>query len=218
MKASFAGLIFLAIATATFGQADLSTPKAAARSMFVAIQSGDIDAIRNGLYQASPQQSELAGARAELIVAGKRLGDAMHARFPGAAGSIGGGTLDPADLQRLDQATVEQSGDRAKLTVPGQNRPMSFRRQDGLWRLVISDTSDATPEAIAKQTLLVHMMAEAMNTSATEISSGTHKTPESAVSAIQGRLRDVMLKFERPSTTRASTNPTTAPHAPATQP
>ena len=205
-------VLALIVASAALGaEPDLSTPKNAAKSLYHAIDGGDVDAVRSSLYQPNAQQAELASARAELFVAGKQLGDAMHARFPGAAGAIGGGTLDPAAIERIDQATVEQFGDRARLTVPGQGRPMSFRRQDGRWRLVISDPSDASPEAIAKQTLLVHMMATAMQTSAAEISAGTHKTPEAAVDAIQPRLHNVMLTFERPSTTRSTTGPTTAP-------
>lgn len=188
---------------------DLSSPKIAARSLYVAIQAGDVEAVRESLYQGNAQQGELAGAMADLIVAGKKLGDAARARFGKAGDALGRGMLDSNDLARLDQSAVEIKEDRAKLTVPGQPRPMSFRRQDGRWRLVIHDLTNATPESIAKQTALVHMMAESMKTSAAELTKGDYKTAEEAVTAIQQRLHNVMLTFNRPSTTRATTNPTT---------
>jgi hypothetical protein len=152
---------------------------------------------------------------ADMIVAGKVLGDAARRRFGAAGAAIGGGVLNPADADRIEQATVQQSGTSATLTVPGQPRPMSFRRRaDGAWGLVIFDAASATQPDVAKQTRLVRLLAEAMETSADEIARGTFKDAGDATTALQQRLHAVMLQFHRPATTRSAT--TTS--APATQP
>jgi hypothetical protein len=202
-------MITLVAAAQTRAVNDLSSPKSAAKSLFVAIQSGDTDAVKDALYQPDAQQAELMSARADLIVCGKKLGDAMHEKFGASGDVLGAGSLDSADLAKLDDATVEQSPDRAKLTVSGQPRPMSFRKQDGKWRLVISDITSASPESLAKQTLLVQMMADALRTAATEITAGAYKTPDAAKTVIEQRLHNVMLTFQRPSTTRSTTEPAT---------
>jgi len=146
---------------------------------------------------------------AGLITAGKRLGDAANMQYGKAGDVIGRGMLDPADLARLDAATVNQAGDAATLDVPGQPRPMSFRRQDGQWKLVIADFAGVRPENVAKQIQLVRMMTEAMDESARDIAAGKYKTAEDATGAIQKTMHEVMLNFYRPATTRSTTNPTT---------
>ena len=166
-----------------------------------------------GFYATSDEQRALAAAMADMIVAGKKLGDAAKARFGQAADPIGRGMLDPEDLSRLEDATVvETGGDAAVLTVPDQPRPMSFRKQDAEWKLVVTDFSGAAAQNIAKQTRLVRSMAEVINASAGEIAAGKYKSPEEATFAIQQSLHQVMLSFYRPATTRSATNPT------ATQP
>ena len=189
--------------------ADFSTPKAAAATLFTAVSHGDRDVIAAALYAADAPQRALADAMADLIVSGKHLGDAAHQRFGDAGDAIGRGMLDPADLQRLDAATVKESGDTATLEVPGQSRPMPFRRQDGKWRLVVTNFGGATPDNIERQTHLVKMMAEAMEESSREIAANKYPKPDAAVDAITKRLHEVMLTFNRPATTR-----TTAPTQP----
>jgi hypothetical protein len=210
-------LILLCVMPAAAGQSDLSTPKAAARSLFNAINTGNRDAVAAALYSADDAQAEYARALADMIVAGKHLGDVAQKQFGAAGAAIGAGTLDPAAGAKLDEATVEQSRDQAKIVVPGQERPMSFRRnKNGQWGLVIYDAAAAPTMEMGKQTKLVRMLAEAIDASAAEISTGTFKTAEAATTAVQQRLHGVMLSFHRPTTKRSttaatSTAPTTAP-------
>ena len=151
---------------------------------------------------------------ADFIVAGKKLGDAAKEKFGKAADPIGRGMLDPADLEKLEDATVvETSADAAVLTVPDQPRPMSFRKQAGEWKLVVTDFGGAAPQNIAKQTRLVRTMAGAIESAAADIAADKYKTPDEATFAIQQSLHQVMLGFYRPSTTRAATNPATNPAA-----
>ena len=185
---------------------DRSTPKAAAITLFKAISAGDRDVVAAGLFAVGDEQRALAGAMADMIVAGKKLGDAAQEKFGKAADPIGRGMLDPNDLEKLEDATVvETAPDAAVVTVPDQPRPMSFRKQDGEWKLVVTDFSGAAPANIAKQTRLVRAMAEATAVSANEVAAGKYKTPEEANFAIQQSLHQVMLSFYRPATTRAAT-------------
>jgi hypothetical protein len=201
-------------ATAPAEPPDRSTPKAAAVSLFKAITAGDRDAVAAGFFASNGEQRALAAAMADVIVSGKKLGDAAKEKFGKAADPIGRGMLDPEDLERLDDATVvETSPDAAVLTVPDQPRPMSFRRQDGEWKLVVTDFGGAAAANITKQTQLVRSMAEAINIAAGEIAAGKYKTPEEATFAIQQSLHQVMLSFYRPATTRSATQPSTAPAA-----
>ncbi len=190
--------------------ADLSTPKNAAASLFAAVGAGDVAGVRAVLYSPGPQQAELTAARAKLIVSGKKFIDAIHAKFGDAADAMTRGMADFPAPAAVNDAKVEQSGDQAKVTIPGQPRPMEFRRQGGQWHLVVSELADAAPESIAKQTQIVQLMADAMQTCADEIAAGNYKTSDAAINAIQQRLQNVMLKFQRPSTTRATTEPATA--------
>ena len=191
---------------------DRSSPKAAAVSLFKAITAGDRDAVAAGFYSGNDEQRALAAAMADVIVSGKKLGDAAKEKFGKAADPIGRGMLDPSDLEKLDDATVVETGpDAAVLTVPDQPRPMSFRRQGGEWKLVVTDFGGAAQANIAKQTRLVRAMADAIDAAATDIASGKYKTADEATFAIQQSLHQVMLSFYRPSATRPAT--ATAPAA-----
>jgi hypothetical protein len=203
-------LSVLLFATAAPGaEPDLSTPKQAARTLFNAISAGDRDAVRASLYADTDARRELASAMADLIVAGKKLGDTAHAKFGAAGDPIGRGMLDPSDLSKLEAAVAKESGDAATIEVPGQPRPMSFRRQDGKWKLVVTDFGGAAPENIGKQTKLVRLIGDAVATAANDVDSGKYKTAEEATYAIQQSLHHAMLTFTRPATIRAATQSTT---------
>jgi hypothetical protein len=189
---------------------DLSSPKTAAKSLFNAVNGGDAAMIRQTLDAETEPQQDLAAAFADLLVAGKRIGDAASAKFGVEGKQIGGGMLDPGDVSKIDAGTVEEAGDSARLTVAGQQRPMSFRRRDGKWRLVITDFGGAAPENIAKQVRLVRMMTDAIKAGASDLEAGKYKTAAAARDGIQQRLHGVMLQFYHPATTRSTTHPAAA--------
>ncbi|MEA2707752.1 MAG: hypothetical protein QOF78_353 [Phycisphaerales bacterium] len=189
---------------------DRSSPKAAAVSLFNAITAGDRDAVADSFYADTDERRALATAMADVVVSGKKLGDAAKEKFGKSGDPIGRGMLDPADLSKIDEATViETAADAAVMTVPDQPRPMSFRKQDGQWKLVVTDFGAAAPQNVAKQTRLVRAMADAISTAAADIAADKYKTPEEAAFAIQQSLHQVMLSFYRPSTTRSATQPAT---------
>jgi hypothetical protein len=192
---------------------DLTTPQSAAKSLFKAVAAGDRDAVRSTLYADDAAQRDLIDAMADLIINGKHLGDAAKQQFGQAGDAIGRGMLDPNDLTRLDNAVVNQTGDSATVAIPdsGRPRPMTFKKQNGQWKLIVTDFAAAAPANIARQTQLIRLMADAMEASAQEVASGKYKTPDAAVGAIQRRLHEVMLIFTKPATTRATSGPATNP-------
>lgn len=194
---------------------DSDSPREAARYLFTAIYSGDREGIASLLFAENDAQRELVGAMAGFIVAGKGLGDAAREKFGAAGDPIGRGMLDPGDLSKIDQATVKVTGDAATLDIPGQTRPMSFRRQDGSWRLVVTDFGGAAPENLARQIALIHLLTEAVDGAAAEIAAGKFKTADDAATAVQQRLSAAMLKSYRPATTRATTRETPGNGSPA---
>jgi hypothetical protein len=147
---------------------------------------------------------------ADLIVAGKRLGDAARTRFGEIGSQLGRGTLDPESLTRIEGAKVEQNGDTATVIVPQQARPMAFRRRGGRWQLVIGDIASSDVD-VKRQTKLVTELAEAMQASADQIAAGAYKAPEDAILGIQQKLNVVMLGLSHPATTRSATAPGTQP-------
>ena len=203
--------LLLAIASPDTGAkealVDSSSPKDAARKLFIAISAGDQASIEALLFAEDDAQRELVGAMAGFIVAGKRLGDAAREKFGAAGDPIGRGMLDPADLSKIDQAMVKVTGDAATRDIPGQTRPMSFRRQDGAWRLVVTDFGGAAPENLPRQIALVQLLTEAVESAAVEIEAGKFKTADAAAMAVQQRLSAAMMKSYRPATTRAATRP-----------
>src|SRR5688572_5070109 len=99
----------IAVISAASTQPDRSTPKAAAVALFNSITAGDRDTVAAAFYAENDPQRALAAAMADMIVSGKKLADAAKGKFGQAGDPIGRGMLDPADLTKLEQATVKQT-------------------------------------------------------------------------------------------------------------
>src|SRR5206468_3173390 len=107
---------------------DLSSPKAAARSLYQAMQAQDDAAIAQVFYTPRPADRELAQAYAALIVSGKKLADAAREKYGTGGEAIGAGTVGPEELAQLDRADVKVTGDTAAMTIPGRPKPVTFHR------------------------------------------------------------------------------------------
>src|SRR5437588_9075913 len=79
--------------TAAAAEPDLSSPRAAARSLYKAVDAEDGDAIIKIFYAKDDTERELARAFADLIVAGKKLADATKAKFNSTGESFGAGMI-----------------------------------------------------------------------------------------------------------------------------
>jgi hypothetical protein len=186
--------------------ADLSTPRASAKALWIAVGLGDVEKIREVLHSENDQQAQLTQAFAELLVAGKNLSDASREKFGIKGDAIARPMVDPKDLTKIDSADVKVSGATATLTLAGGTKPMTFRKTDERWRLVVTDYANAGPENLPRQLKLLQTMSTALSDAAKEIHADKYATVTAAESAIQQKLHAVMIDSYRPATA-----PSTAP-------
>jgi hypothetical protein len=192
---------------------DLSTPRAAVRSLVQAVEAQDGRAVLKVFFSADDAERELARTFADLIVSTKNLGDAVRARYGSGVDSLASGLVGPAELAKLDQAEVKQSGDTATLIPMGQSRPMRFRRTEDGWKLMVRDFANAEDD-LPQQVLLLKSVARAFDEMTAEIAAGKHERSLDAESAIQTKLAAVMIRAattSSPATTRSTTQATTRP-------
>jgi hypothetical protein len=176
-----------------FSQVDASTPKAAMKSLYAAVQRGDAATIRQLLSVQNDPDQQIASSYADLILAGKRLGDITLQKFPGSSNPFAQGTLLPEDAAKIDSADVNVNGDSAKLKFADQQSPIVLKHGGDGWRIVIEQDQD-TPKRRADQLFLLKGMADAMNKSADEINADKYATVEDAESAVKNRLGAIVSK------------------------
>jgi len=195
-------LILLGVVAVVAGDAaavepDLSSPKAAAKSLYQAVEASDAAAVRKVLQADDAGQRELAAAFAELLVAGKSLTDAASKRFGQAGEEIGQAMVGKDEPARIDAAEEKRSGDTATLVFPGQSRPMTFRQSGGKWRLRVMDYAGATPENLPRQLAMLRRITSVLEQSAREIGEGRYATVDDARKAVEGKLHGVMIDILR---------------------
>lgn len=207
-------ILVVLLATPTRAQdVNLSSPKDAAKSLYRAVERGDEAAIRRTFYATTDAERELAGAYATMIVATKRLADVAQKKYGGAADAFAQGAVTEDDVKKIDAAEVKPQGpDRATIALPLAPRPISLRRGEGGWQIVISDFAGGAPERINAQIAMTREIATVATEVADAIDSDKYPTAQEAEQAVQQRMNEVMTKAVR------ANPPTTAATQPATQP
>ncbi len=195
------------MATALGESPDAISPKAAVKSFYAAVNRGDAAAVRQLLFIQDDPQQQLVAAYADLILAGKRLGDTAKQKYPGVTDAFAQGTLAPEDALEIDAATVTIEADTATLKLKDRDEPLKLRRTAGGWRVVVSDEPDASPAHRAEQLLLLQSLTEAMSQSAEEIAADKYPTAQDAENAVKDRLSAVQAKLMQstPPTSRPAT-------------
>ena len=189
---------------------DLSSPRAAAKSMRLALAAGDVKTLGQVIYAADDPHRRLADAYAAVIVSGQRLSDAMMRQFGTASSSI----LTDADLAAIDAAPLRVSGNNATLRLSGRgDKPLVLRRDDaGRWRVDLLTFANVTDAGdVGSQCEMQINLATALSELATEISTGRYRTAADAKAAVQDRVHGAIAKSMRGATSRPSTAPTTSP-------
>jgi hypothetical protein len=187
---------------------DLSSPKSAAKSLYVAVESSDREGLITVLDVPHPEHQPLVEALADLIIATRKMGDAARKTFGDAGEKLSAGTNIPEDLKQLEAAQVVEKDGVATITIANQLAPLKFVNRDGagkLWKLDISDYYKAHDD-LAAQTKLVRNMTEQWIFMTDDLLSGKFSTPVEAETALQQRFNEVMIKSVSPST-----QPTTTP-------
>jgi hypothetical protein len=212
MKTAALILAMLLVSPLLGADADLSTPKSAAKALWAAVDEADREKIQAVLFAENDQQRDLIAAFADLLVSGRTLETASREKFGKAADKIARPMIDAKDASKLDTADVKESGDAASLTLPGGTKPMNWRKSDGRWRLIVTDYGNASPANLPGQIKLLKSMSAAMTESAKEIRANKYADVPAAEAAIQQKLHAVMIDSYRPASGPA-TAPTSAPTA-----
>ncbi len=187
---------------------DLSSPRSAARSFYEAAERGDADAIKQILSGDTDLERELGDAYAKLIVSSRRFADAAKKRYGGAADAIAQGAFPAGEVEKIDSATLKETDDTATLQISSITKPLTFRRTDAGWRLVLTDLTSA-PDKLEGQVELTRGLADAFSDLADDVTAGKYATVQDAETAIQQRINDVMVRSERKliPTTKPATTP-----------
>src|SRR5215204_7803078 len=121
-------LCTLVLAAIVVAAVDLSSPKSVAKSFYAAMDAGDTAAVRDCMLVQGDVQQKLAGALTDMIVAGKKLGDAAKEKFGPAGEKVGVGTLSREDAGLIDRATQTDDGETARLKLSDRGKPLTFRK------------------------------------------------------------------------------------------
>ena len=209
MRTSFALSLVLSLALtgAALAQVDASSPKAALKSLYLAIEQADGTGIQQLLFVENDPQQDVVKAYTKLILAGRRLNEVSKQKFPGAAEAKTPGIVSPEDVAKIDAAAVTVNGDKATVKVSAAADPVNLRQISGGWRLVIDQGDDATPAHRADRIALIQGMTDAINQSADEISADKYPTIQDAETVIKQRLGTVPAKVlqSNPPTSQPAT-------------
>jgi hypothetical protein len=198
---------------------DLTTPKAAVRTMFAAVETADSSALRNSFFASTDTERDLVTAYAELIVAARHLRDAARDKFapdnaapPNPAmirdGSLPGGP-GPEDEQEIARATVQIHGDTATVQLPNRPTLIELRQTDGQWRIDLADYAAVQPAQLTEQAEVNHDLAAALDEASEEITAGKYASAQEAESAIQQKIHAVIApQLKKLATSEPATRPT----------
>ena len=195
-------VLAFACASAHTDAPDLSSPKASAKSLYEAVDRADGQAIRAIFFTETDAQRQLADAYADMILATKRLADVAKSKYAGAAAAAADaltlGAMPAEDIKRIDAADVKHDApDRATLTLPLATRPMTFRKTERGWQLVISDFAGGAADRIDGQIEMTRQITAAVTDIADGIATDKYPTPHDAEQAIQQRMNEVMTRAVR---------------------
>lgn len=189
---------------------DLSSPKAAVKSLGRAVDAQDGEVILKIFYTADDTERELARAFSELILSGKKLGDAAREQYGSGGDTLGSGLMTQAEFAKLDQAEVKENGDLATLTPVGQSRPIRFHRTGTRWQLVIRDFANAD-DSLPRQVALLKHVSGVFTDMTDDIKAGKYGSSQEAEAAIQTKLANVMIRAATQASSRPATSPASKP-------
>lgn len=184
---------------------DASTPKAALRTLSMAMRDGDVPTIKRIFLAGNPAEAKMVEADAEMAAALADLRRAAVAAYGehGAKTITGDTDAGSAEsLARIDGADITSAGDTATVSYRDEKQaPFILRKVDGQWKVPASELGKPLDKAaldqrladLAVQTAVVRDIIRGMQ---------SHKfaTPEAAREAWQSRILQA-----------ATSQPTTAP-------
>ena len=185
-----------------------SDVKDAAKAFATGLGSGDADQAKQNA-SSDPNTVAIIDGLAPIVAASHKLHDAAVDKF----GKDGerltqnpGGTMSEWS-KRADQAVVKINGDNATLSAPPtaqsgdkgstnaqaqtQPQPLHLKKQDGKWKVDLSDTPNA--QAMKQQAPLFKAMAKAMTETADEVKAGKYQNVTQAQAALRQKTAAAIL-------------------------
>jgi hypothetical protein len=195
-----------AAAIAAEADIDPTSPKAALKSLYEALEASDATAVRNLFHAPTNAEKELADAFAAQLTAAKNLGDAASKKYGATGDALSKGMPVKDQIAQLQAAPLTTDGDTATIKIPSQPNPLRLRKVAGNWKIVVSDYAG---DNITGQTAVMKDMTAVFNTVAADINADKLPTPTDAQNALRQKLQAVLYntltKHVPPATTRSTT-------------
>ncbi len=182
------------------------------------MEAGDEPTMRAILLTSNASEEKMVAAMVGLARATSHLHDVAIKQYgeEGAKGLTGdvAGELDQS-IKQIDAANVRLDGNRAVVSVPGQEAPplTLIKEDDGTWRVRVADMAtqidarslDQRLSEIAAQTAVINRVAN-------EVATGEHFTGNDAAQELHQQMMKTAVErvaAERlpPATNRAATKP-----------
>jgi hypothetical protein len=194
-------------------QIEPTSPKAALKSLYQALEVSDSAVVRNLLYASSDPERQLADAFAAQLAAAKSLGDAASKKYGATGDALSKGMPVRDQIAQLSSAQVTTDGDTATVKIPSQPNPLRLKKVDGNWKIVVADYAG---DNLAGQTTVMKEMTTVFNAVAADINADKLPTPADAQKALQLKLQAVLYntltKHVPPATTRSTTTKPASAH------
>src|SRR5438876_9175161 len=148
---------------------DFSSPRAALKSFYQAVESADIVSIRAALLSENDQQRKLADAFTNVIAASQKLASAAREKFGAAGDSMQISAIPKDEIAKVDAALLKIDGDDATLQIEDRPRPIQLHKTQDAWKIRVMDFAGATPANISAQIDLLDQLAQILSDTAAGI-------------------------------------------------
>jgi hypothetical protein len=187
------------------GAVDLSSPKSTARSFYDAIAAADSAAIKDCVLAEGADQEKLTSAFIDVILSGKKLGDAAKEKFGSGAERIAAGTISKEEIANIDKAEQKDNGEDSTIQLDKKARPLKFHKTPAGWKLALSDYAGGKDESIDQQIQLLSSLSKSMTDTAQDINQGRYPTSADAEAALQQRFSEALSRNFKPPATSPTT-------------
>ena len=178
---------------------DTSSPKGTLKVLATALRDGDAARIRQVMDAASPAETRMVAAMAEMAKAMADLQKAAVKAFgaEGAKELVGDTNATDADGRaRIDAAEVRVQGDTATVIVAdGEDAPVVLRRVNGQWKVPMAELSkNADPTVLDERLAELDEQRKLVVQLTKEIGEGQFNSPAQAKDAWQSRAMQAVTR------------------------
>lgn len=172
---------------------DAATPRAALRTLSLAMRDGDVATIKRMFLAANPSEAKMVEADAEMAAALADLRRAAIAAYgEQAAKALTGDTAagSAESLARIEAADITSTGDTATVAYRDQKQsPFILRRVEGEWKVPVSEIGKPLDKAALDQRLSdLSVQTAVLRDIIKSIQDHKFATPEQAREAWQSRI------------------------------